>query len=300
MKRITTLLAIAATTLSTSAVHAASFFPWDEPLCKLTQNFLGTTSFPLILIALFAVGGVLIFFGDLERFALQSILLVLGASVLLYANNLIGILGGASTPTTSLDSLSAEGQTRCDIMNFGKPKFFDTSFAKRNSSVDAQRDECSANEDIQTTGIELNNRSSDNKRKLPGNTISYRWNFKLGDAFCPLSKKISSIHRLEAHDEKGTAPVVNLASYVGQSEQLLLVYTDRTQKKQRLLIGKPFEPFKGKWISAVETIKYGKKGSYSLALTQSDNGESLLSYTNADIDLGFKNARSIQPKWGKQ
>jgi hypothetical protein len=57
-------------------------------------------------------------------------------------------------------------------------------------------------------------------------------------------------------------------------------------------------PFKGTWIEAVEKIKFGTHGTYSLVLKRVSDGAELLSYSSTDIDLWRSGATFIRPKWG--
>ena len=130
-----------------------------------------------------------------------------------------------------------------------------------------------------------------------GDTVSYRWKFKLDAGFQP-SPKFTHIHQIKPVDGNDSTPVITYLPVVsGGSNVMQLRYYDDANNLTSLK-QVPLAPFLGTWVEASETITFGTHGSYSMTLKKVSDGSVLMSYTNSDINLLRTGASFYRPKWG--
>ena len=78
------------------ASGAGGGLPWEGPLQKVANSLQGPVALAISIIAMMAVGGVLVFGGELNEFARKACLLVLAISLLVAGNSFMSILFGVS------------------------------------------------------------------------------------------------------------------------------------------------------------------------------------------------------------
>jgi type IV secretion system protein VirB2 len=91
-----TLRRIALTLAASSfycGVAYAQAMPWDGALQQIQSALTGTTARALGAIALAVSGGMLAFGGELNEFTKRLMMVVMAISIMLLANNIIGIIG---------------------------------------------------------------------------------------------------------------------------------------------------------------------------------------------------------------
>ncbi len=152
------------------------------------------------------------------------------------------------------------------------------------------------NSDRQRNEIKTYNLSPDNLKGTEGETVVYKWKFKLDTDFQP-SKSFTHIHQLKAvGGSEDKMPLITLTLRKGNPDQLELRYAESTS--QTTLDKVNLSPFKGNWVSVTETITYGESGKYAISMTKVDGGNELFSYTNTNIRTWKTDADFIRPKWG--
>jgi hypothetical protein len=156
------------------------------------------------------------------------------------------------------------------------------------TTVDRQRNE------IKTFGP-----SPANVKAFNGDEMIFKWKFKLDAGFQP-SSGFTHIHQIKAGDGTNAgAPLITITPRYGSPDKLEIIHTGNTGITT---LGKvqiiDLAPFKGNWIEAVEKIKFGSNGTYSLILKKVSDGTILLSYSNDNIDMWRSEATFIRPKWG--
>ena len=189
----------------------------------------------------------------------------------------------------------------CSHTSFGRhiDEVFDT---KLNTNVfqfhihKTPDDDRCRNSDRQRNEIKTYNLSPDNLKGTEGETVIYKWKFKLDTDFQP-SKNFTHIHQLKAvGGSEDKMPLITLTLRKGNPDQLELRYAESTS--QTTLDKVDLSLFKGKWIAVTETITYGESGKYAISMTKVDGGAELFSYTNTNIRTWKTNADFIRPKWG--
>jgi hypothetical protein len=152
------------------------------------------------------------------------------------------------------------------------------------------------NFDRQRTEIKTYDKSPDNLLGVEGETVVYKWKFKLDSNFQP-SQSFTHIHQLKAvgGTEEGL-PLFTLTPRKGNPDKLQLRYTETTITTTLDEID--LSLLKGVWVAVTETITYGESGAYSIEIIKIANGNQLFSYNNNDIRNWKTGADFIRPKWG--
>lgn len=93
-------------------VMAATAFPWDSPLSKLSQNLTGPTSQSLALIGLFVAGGALVFGGDLGDFSKRVTWMTLALSLMLNGAAFVNILANGTALPAAAALIESSGSIK--------------------------------------------------------------------------------------------------------------------------------------------------------------------------------------------
>src|SRR5262249_23971312 len=130
-----------------------------------------------------------------------------------------------------------------------------------------------------------------------GDTVAFRWWFKLDGGFQP-SPNFTHIHQIKAGDGPDSgAPIITLTPRAGNPDRLEIIHVDSAGRSM-IVASTPLGAFKGTLIWAYARLTYGFEGSYSITLTNLSDGTQLLSYVNQSIDLWRNGTTFVRPKWG--
>ena len=154
------------------------------------------------------------------------------------------------------------------------------------------------NFDRQRNEIKSYNQSPDNLLGVLGETVEYKWKFKL-DADFQSSSKFTHIHQLKAvGGTEASMPLLTLTTRKGNPDKLQLRYAE--QLSQIGWAETELAPFKGVWCEAIETVTYGDwgEGVYSLVIKKVSDNTTLFSYTNNSTRMWKTDADFVRPKWG--
>lgn len=150
--------------------------------------------------------------------------------------------------------------------------------------------------DRQRNEIKTYNQSPDNLIGTYGETVVYKWKFKLDAAF-QASNKFTHIHQIKAYGgPHEDIPVVSLITRGGSTPKLQVMHSDSITSVQ--MAAANLSLFKGVWVEATETITYAENGKYSIVLKKISDNAILLNYSNNNIRMWRDNANGIRPKWG--
>lgn len=164
--------------------------------------------------------------------------------------------------------------------------------------------------DRQRVEIKSYNPSPDNLKAVIGETVQYKWRFKVPAGFKPTTS-FTHIHQVKAVDGDDDDPLftLTLRKLSNGGTRLELIYDKdaaaATVKYQNLNMSL----FEGIWVEAVETIKVGLQGTYSIIIKKVSDGTVLMDYSNANIQTirpAYTSATGvvyaansfIRPKWG--
>ncbi|QOD60961.1 T9SS type A sorting domain-containing protein [Polaribacter haliotis] len=191
----------------------------------------------------------------------------------------------------------------CNHTSFGKhiTQIFDTELNKNvfqfHIHVSPDNDRCKAGvDDRQRNEIKTYGDSPENIKADEGETVQYKWKFKLSDTFKPTSS-FTHIHQIKSVDGPyASIPMISFTLRKSNPDRLELRHTSTTN--QTTLKSANLDLFRGNWVSVLETIKYSNSGSYSLEIKNIATNQVILSYTNNSIDNWQDGASFARPKWG--
>jgi len=150
--------------------------------------------------------------------------------------------------------------------------------------------------DRQRNEIKSYDKSPDNLLGIEGETVVYKWKFKLSDGF-QSSPNFTHIHQLKSvGGSLSSMPMFTLTTRKGDEDQLELRYAITTS--QVTLKKTDLAPFIGVWVEVTETITYGEDGSYEISIDQVSDGTNLFSYARESIRNWREGAEFVRPKWG--
>ncbi|MCC9064857.1 T9SS type A sorting domain-containing protein [Flavobacterium piscisymbiosum] len=150
--------------------------------------------------------------------------------------------------------------------------------------------------DRQRNEIKTYNQSPDNLIGTYGETVIYKWKFKLDAGFQP-SNKFTHIHQIKAYGgPHESIPVVSLITRGGSNQKLQVMYSDSLVANE--VASASLSSFKGNWVEVTETITYGENGKYAVLIKKISDNSTLINYSNNNIRTWRDNADGIRPKWG--
>ncbi|MHA7057558.1 T9SS type A sorting domain-containing protein [Aquimarina sp. M1] len=165
--------------------------------------------------------------------------------------------------------------------------------------VSEDNDRCK-NFDRQRNEIKSYNQSPDNLKGIIGETVLYKWKFKLDEGF-QTSGKFTHLHQLKsvgADAAEESQPLITLTARKGSPDRLELRYAPTTS--QSTLTSINLSLLKGNWVEVTETVTYGETNDalYSIIATNVSTGAEVLNYSSSELRMWKTNADFIRPKWG--
>lgn len=150
--------------------------------------------------------------------------------------------------------------------------------------------------DRQRVEIKTYSKSPDNLKAIQGETVEYKWKFKLDKNFQP-SSGFTHIHQIKSVGGPfASIPMITLTLRKATKDRLELRHT--STKDQSTIAKIDLSLLKGHWVEVTELIKYGDSGSYSIKIKRVSNEKILLNYFNNSIDTWQNGANFARQKWG--
>jgi len=158
--------------------------------------------------------------------------------------------------------------------------------------VKPDNDRC-INFDRQRVEIKTYDKSPENLKGIPGETVTYKWKFRIPPGFKP-SSGFTHIHQIKAVGGDDSMPLFTLTSRSGSPDRIELIYNNTTKVKTA-----PLSLFEGVWVEATEIITIDNlHGSYSITIKKVSDDTVLLSYSNDNLMTIRSDNTFIRPKWG--
>jgi hypothetical protein len=158
--------------------------------------------------------------------------------------------------------------------------------------VTPDNDRC-INFDRQRVEIKTYESSPDNLKGVVGETVIYKWKFRVPVGFQP-SSSFTHIHQVKAVGGDEGDPIFTLTPRKGTPNKMELIHNNTTKVATMDLSN-----FEGTWVEATERIKIDPlHGSYTMTIKKVADGSSILSYTNNDLMTIRPDNSFIRPKWG--
>lgn len=152
--------------------------------------------------------------------------------------------------------------------------------------------------------------SPDNLKAIIGETVQYKWRFKVPVGFKPTTS-FTHIHQVKAVDGDDDDPLftLTLRKLSNGSTKLELIYDKDAASPTIKYLNPNMSLFEGVWVEATETIKVGLQGTYAIIIKKVSDGTVLMDYSNPNIQTirpaytsstGVVYAANsfIRPKWG--
>lgn len=161
--------------------------------------------------------------------------------------------------------------------------------------VTPDNDRCQKS-DRQRNEIKVDASSPAGLRTVQGESMKYRWLFKLDKNF-QVSPAFTHIHQIKPVGGDEGNPIISLDPRTGSPDVLEVGYYDYNNK-HKVLKNAPLDGFRGEWVEVNETLTAGRPGKYGITITRVRDGATLLSYSTGSIDMWRKGNNYLRPKWG--
>ncbi len=146
--------------------------------------------------------------------------------------------------------------------------------------------------DRQRIEIKTYDKSPDSLIGTRGETITYKWLFKIPVGF-KASSNFTHIHQIKPVNGDDGDPLFTLTVRKGNPNKLELIHDNRTK-----VVIVNLSLFEGEWVEATEVIKVGGSGTYSMLIRRLSDNATLISYSNANLLTIRSDNDFIRPKWG--
>jgi hypothetical protein len=146
--------------------------------------------------------------------------------------------------------------------------------------------------DRQRVEIKTYEPSPENLIGTSGETVTYKWKFKLPKGFQP-SNCFTHLHQIKAVGGSQDLPIFTITARKSKVNQLIVIHN-----KENTLTSADLSEFEGTWVEITEKIKIGVNGTYSISIKKIKNGKELLSFKSDNIMTIRADNDFIRPKWG--
>lgn len=163
--------------------------------------------------------------------------------------------------------------------------------------VTPDNDRC-INFDRQRVEIKTYDASPDYLKAVLGETIVYKWRFKVPTGFQP-SSSFTHIHQIKAVGGDESNPLFVLTARKGTPNKLELNYYKSSEGGSQKLTQVNLSLFENTWVEVTERIKLDNaNGTYSIVVKKVSDGTTILNYSNNKMLTYRSDNTFIRPKWG--
>lgn len=162
----------------------------------------------------------------------------------------------------------------------------------------AQDNDRCINFDRQRVEIKTYDASPDYLKGIPGETIVYKWRFKVPSGF-KASSSFTHIHQIKAVGGDESNPLFTLTARKANPNKLELNYYKSSEGGSQKLTQANLSLFENTWVECTERIKLDNlDGTYSIVIKKVSDGTTVLSYNNNKMLTYRSDNTFIRPKWG--
>lgn len=161
--------------------------------------------------------------------------------------------------------------------------------------VTPDNDRCQKS-DRERNEIKVDANSPAGLRTVQGESMKYRWLFKLDSGF-QSSPNFTHLHQIKPVGGDEGMPLISLDTRVGSTDVVELGHYDYNNN-HRVLKSAPISGFRGEWVQVQESLTAGRPGKYAITITRVRDGAVLLSYSSTSIDMWRSGNQYLRPKWG--
>ncbi len=146
--------------------------------------------------------------------------------------------------------------------------------------------------DRQRVEIKTYESSPSNLKGTLGETVTYKWKFRLPKGFQP-SSSFTHLHQIKAVGGSQELPIFTLTARKAKVNQLIVIHNN-----ENTVASADLSKFEGTWVEITEKIKIGSNGAYSISINKIKNGQELLAFKSDNIMTIRPDNDFIRPKWG--
>ncbi len=163
--------------------------------------------------------------------------------------------------------------------------------------VTPDNDRC-INFDRQRVEIKTYDASPDYLKAVSGETVIYKWRFKVPSGF-KVSSSFTHIHQIKAVGGDESDPLFVLTARKSNPNKMELNYYKSSSESSQKLTQVNLSLFENTWVEATERIKYDNvNGTYSIVIKKVSDGTTVLSYSNNKMLTYRADNTFTRPKWG--
>lgn len=163
--------------------------------------------------------------------------------------------------------------------------------------VTPDNDRC-INFDRQRLEIKTYDASPASMKVVPGETVEYKWKFKLPEGY-KVSSSFTHLHQIKPVGGDESTPTFALTARKGNPNKLELSYYPTTAIGLQKLASVNLSLFEGQWVEVIERFRASVTGgSYFIEIRNIATGAVILSYQNTNISTFRSDNQFHRPKWG--
>lgn len=163
--------------------------------------------------------------------------------------------------------------------------------------VTPDNDRCEAF-DRQRLEIKTYDQSPDHLKIVQGETVEYKWKFKLPTGF-QVSNSFTHLHQIKPVGGDESTPIFALTARKGSPNKIELSYYPTTDLGLQKLSSTNLSLFEGQWVEVTERFRAAVSGgSYFIEIKNLLSGDVIMKYENNDISTYRSDNNFTRPKWG--
>lgn len=163
--------------------------------------------------------------------------------------------------------------------------------------VTPDNDRC-INFDRQRLEIKTYDQSPDYLKIVQGETVEYKWKFKLPTGF-KVSSSFTHLHQIKPVGGDESTPIFALTARKGSPNKIELSYYPTTDLGLQKLASANLSLFEGQWVEVTERFLAAVSGgSFFIEIKNLLTGDVIMKYENNDISTYRSDNNFTRPKWG--
>jgi hypothetical protein len=152
--------------------------------------------------------------------------------------------------------------------------------------------------DRQRLEIKTYSPSPDHMKVILGETVEYKWKFKLPTGF-KVSSSFTHLHQIKPVGGDESTPTFALTARKGNPNKMELTYYPTTASGLQKLASVNLSLFEGQWVEVTERFRAAVTGGYYfIEITNMATGTVIMSYQNNNISTFRADNEFHRPKWG--
>jgi Secretion system C-terminal sorting domain len=156
--------------------------------------------------------------------------------------------------------------------------------------------------DRQRVEIKTYDQSPANLLGVSGETVTYKWRFKIAAGFQP-SDNFTHLHQIKPVGGDDADPIFTLTArkgFAGGPNKMQLTYTEASALSSTVLQQVDLSLFEDTWVEATEKIEYSTTttGKYSLVVRKISDNSLVMSFAKLGLITIRPDNTFARPKWG--